>query len=455
MDSLSEENFSCPICHEIFKNPVVLSCSHSFCRECLQQFWRTTDIQECPVCRRRSSRDDPPNNLVLRNLCESFLKERKEKRSSGSGEICSLHGEKLKLFCLEDKQPVCLVCRDSEQHDNHKFRPIGEVVSSHKEELNTALKSLQERLRHKENIKEEFEKTVQHITAQADHTEHQIKHEFEKLYQFLREREKGTITALRREEKQKKQMMKEKLEQINTHISALSHTIRDTEEMLKANDVCFLKEFQGSMERVQISQPDPQMPSGALIHVSQYLGNLQYRVWKKMQDIVHYSPVILDPNTANSHIVLSEDLTSVRESENKQWLPDNPERFDYPCVLGSVGFCSGKHSWDVEVKESRCWSVGVTTALNQRKRDVFFNTDVWSVWHDPYGLIKSSSNEFPVEQYLECVRVELDCDRGTVCFSDPVNNTHLHTFTTTFTDTVFPFFWCDLFSCLRILPFNR
>ncbi|KAI2666725.1 E3 ubiquitin-protein ligase TRIM35 [Labeo rohita] len=338
MDSLSVEELSCPVCCEIFKFPVVLSCSHSVCKECLQQFWRTKKTQECPVCR-QSSKDHPPVNLVLKNLCESFLKERNDSRSSGSEEICSLHSEKLKLFCLEDQQPVCLVCRDSEQHDNHKFRPISEVVSTYKgrndttsavyvyemtgkciqtgesaemgecpcairiacapargtvqrmneEELNTALKPLQEKLQHHENVKGEFEKTVRHIKSQAEHTEHQIKQQFEKLHQFLRNEEEATITALREEEEQKQQMMKEKLEEINRHISALSHTIKDTEEMMKASDVCFLKEFPVSMERVQISQPDPQTPSGDLIHVPRYLGNLPFRVWKKMQDIVQNS----------------------------------------------------------------------------------------------------------------------------------------------------------------------
>ncbi|XDV42504.1 hypothetical protein PO909_011153 [Leuciscus waleckii] len=287
--NVSAEELSCPVCCEIFKAPVVLSCSHSVCKECLQQFWRTKKTQECPVCRRRSSKDNPPYNLALKNLCESILKERNETRSSGSEEICSLHSEKLKLFCLQDKQPVCLVCRDSKQHDNHKFRPISEVVSSYKEELNTALKTLQEKLKHRENMKGEFEKTVQHIKSQAEHTERQIKQQFEKLHQFLRDEEEATVTALREEEEQKKQMMKEKLEEMNTHISALSHTIKDMEEMMKANDVCFLKEFPVSMERVQSSQPDPQMASGALIHVPRYLGNLPFRVWKKMQDIVQNS----------------------------------------------------------------------------------------------------------------------------------------------------------------------
>ncbi|KAI2666991.1 E3 ubiquitin-protein ligase TRIM35 [Labeo rohita] len=364
---------------------------HSFCKECLRQFWRTNETRECPVCRRRSSKQQPPCNLVLKNLCESFLKERNERRSSGSEEICSLHSEKLKLFCLEDKQP---------------------------KELNTELKSLQENLKHNEKIKGEFDKTVQYIKSQAEHTEHQIKQQFEKLHQFLRDEEEATITALKEEEEQKQKMMKEKLEQINRHISALSHTIKDTEEMMKDHDICFLKKFPVSMERVQISQPDPQTPSGALIHVPRYLGNLPFRVWKKMQDIVQNTPVILDPNTAHPRLLLSDDLTSVKNSENEQPVPDNPERFaDYLCVLGSEGFKSGTHCWDVEVKECWCWNVGVTTESNQRKGDDFFNTDVWSVRYDPHGLFERTC--FPVKKKLDRVRVYLDYDRGRVSFSDP------------------------------------
>ncbi|XP_048012418.1 zinc-binding protein A33-like [Megalobrama amblycephala] len=444
MDSPAEYDYSCPVCREIFNNPVILSCSHSFCKECLQQFWKIKKIQECPVCRIRS-KSEPTCNLALKNLCELFLKERNESQSPRSEELCSLHSEKLKLFCLEDKHPACLVCLTSQTHINHTFRPIDEVASLYKEELNTSLKPLQEKLKHKENIKAKFEKIVQHIMSQADHTERQIKHQFQKLHQFLRDEEEATIIALREEEEQKKQMMKEKLEEINKHISALSHTIKDMEEMMKDNDVCFLKKFPVSMERVQISQPDPQMASGALIHVSRYLGNLQFRVWKKMQDIVQNTPVILDPNTANPHLILSDDLTGVRYSLNSQLLPDNPERFDeYSCVLGSEGFNSGTHCWDVEVKESLYWSLGVTTASNQRKGLVFFNSDVCWV---QYGLDERVG--FPVKQKLEKVRVHLDYDRGTVSFSDPVTNTNLHTFTTTFTDTVFPFFWCH---DLKILP---
>ncbi|XP_067312919.1 nuclear factor 7, ovary-like [Pseudorasbora parva] len=457
MDSKSLEELSCPVCLEIFKDPVFLSCSHSICKECLQQFWKTQETQECPVCRRRSSKDEPPFNLTLKNLCESLIKERNERRSSESEEICSLHSEKLKLFCLEDKQPVCVVCRDSEKHTKHTFRPFSEVISSYKEEFNTALTSLQNKLKHGEEMKGECDETIQHIKSQAEHTERQIKEEFEKLHQFLRDEEEATITALREEEEQKKQRMKEKLKEMNTHISALSHTIRDMEEMMKANDVSFLKNFNASMERVQIPQPDPRMSSGALIDVSRYLGNLRSRVWKKMLETVQHTPLTLDPNTAHPHLTFSSDLTSVSFSDGDKTLPDNPERFDKClCVLGSEGFNSGTHCWDVEVGDSTVWSLGITTASNQRKGEDFFKSNVWFVgyWNSKYFSQSPDQpgTAFPVEVNPQRVRVQLDYDRGTVSFSDPVTNTHLRTFRTSFTETVFPYLCNGCTTPLRILP---
>ncbi len=77
----------------------------------------------------------------------------------------------------------------------------------------------------------------------------------------------------------------------------------------------------------------------------------------------------------------------------------------------------------------------------------FLKTDVWFVW---YGW--SFGSGFHVNHYIDRVRVYLDYDRGIVSFSDPVTNTHLHTFTTTFTHTLFPFFHSS--SSLRILAIN-
>ncbi|XP_060785191.1 nuclear factor 7, brain-like [Neoarius graeffei] len=451
----SEEDFSCPVCCEIFKDPVFLHCSHSVCKVCLQQFWETTGSRECPLCRRKSSVTEPPINLALKNLCETLLQERSQRSSSGSKTVCSLHSEKLKLFCLDHQQPVCLVCRDSRKHTNHKFCPIEEAVTDCKEKLKTALKPLQEKLKIFKDCKLNWSQTVEHIKIQAQHTERQIKEEFEKLHQFLRDEEAVRITALREEEEQKSQMMKEKIEKLSKDISSLSDTIKAIEEEMGAEDVSFLENYKATVKRAQSTLQHPEELSGALIHVAKHLANLQFRVWEKMQYTVQYTPVILDPNTAPPVLIVSDDLKSVRCSNEEQKLPDNPERFDQSWwILGSEGFNSETHCWDVEVGDCTRWIVGVMTESAQRKGEIISRSGIWYVqYYDGKYYEGSSPNtvtQLSVAQKLQRIRVKLDWDRGKLSFSDPLTNTHLHTFTHTFTDKLLPIL--GVFGSIKILP---
>ncbi|XP_042565475.1 zinc-binding protein A33-like [Clupea harengus] len=451
MASKLEEDLSCPVCTDIFKDPVVLSCSHSFCKACLQQYWETKGFRECPVCRKRSSRKLPPTNRALKNLCETFLQERGQR-----GALCSLHGDKLKLFCHDDQQLVCYSCRDSKLHKNHNFSPIAEAAVDHKEELNGKVDPLKEKLKAFEKVKLTYDETAKHIKTQAQHTEKMIKEEFKKLHQFLRDEEAARTAALREEEEQKSQMMKEKIEKMSRDISSLSDTIRAIEEKVRADDITFLQDFPPFIETSQCTPQDPERVSGALINVAKHLGNLKFRVWEKMQEIVQYTPVTLDPNTAAAPLILSEDLTSVRYGDEIQQLPDNPERFDeYACVLGSEGFNSGTYCWDVEVGENTWWFVGVMTESLQRKGDYTSMSGLWCVCHND-GEYGAHSPPQPltlltVKQKLQRIRVQLDWDRGKLSFSDPDNNTHLHTLTHTFTETVFPYFNTGIFP-MRMFP---
>ncbi|XP_062391298.1 E3 ubiquitin-protein ligase TRIM35-like [Sardina pilchardus] len=454
MASRLEEDFSCPVCTEIYKDPVLLTCSHSFCKVCLQQFWNTKGSRECPVCRRRSSKMEPPINLALRNLCETYLQER-ESLTSQRGALCSLHGDPLRLFCHDDQQLVCYSCRDSRLHRSHQFSPVDEAAADQKEELKIKLDPMKERLKAFEKAKLTCHETAEHIMTQAQHTEKQIKEEFEKLHQFLRDEEAARIAALREEEEQKSQMMKEKIEKMSREISSLSDTIRAIEEQMGAGDIIFLQNYRSTVERAQCTLQDPERVSGALINVAKHLGNLKFRVWEKMQEIVHYTPVILDPNTAADSLVLSGDLTSVTQSEEQQQLPGNPERFDfYACVLGSEGFNSGTHCWDVEVGDNTHWILGVVTESAQRKGEINVDDGYFYVGHSNGAYRSCSTPDAPsslsVTKTLHKIRVRVNWRTGQVSFSDPDNNNHLHTFKCTFTERVFPYFSSG--SPLKILP---
>ncbi|XP_064197542.1 E3 ubiquitin-protein ligase TRIM35-like [Anguilla rostrata] len=449
--SLLEEELSCPVCSEIFRDPVLLSCSHSFCEACLQQCWEQKGSQECPVCRRRSSKHEPPLNLSLRNTCEAFLKERSQ-REKAKFELCRLHSEKLKLFCLDDDEPICVDCL-REKHRNHSFCPIEEAALKYKEKLRTALAPLQEKLKAFNAVKLICDQTAEHIKSQAQHTERQIKMEFEKLQLFLKDEEAARITALREEEEQKSQMMKEKIEKMTEEISSLSEQIRAIEQELGAEDVSFLQPRPQHVTpeyycRAQCTLADPEMVSGALINVAKHLGNLKYRVWEKMLGTVQYTPVTLDPNTAHPSLSLSEDLTSVRWRGGRQQVPDNPERFDeLPFVLGSEGFSSGRHCWDVDVGDDE-WVLGVAKESVIRKGAVDWSPagGVWCIWqHDgEYKALASPRTVLTVQRKLQRVRVQLDWDSGEVSFSEPSDNTPLYTFKHSFTERMFPFFYLGL-----------
>uniref|UniRef100_A0A3B3RJY9 Tripartite motif containing 35-12 n=1 Tax=Paramormyrops kingsleyae TaxID=1676925 RepID=A0A3B3RJY9_9TELE len=410
---------SCCICSDFFRDPVVLKCAHSFCGACLQRFWAQNSSRECPLCRRKSSVGDPPLNIVLRNVVELYSKQRSEREVvEKSASRCSLHGEKILLFCIEDQEPICVVCLTAKKRRNHQLCPVEEAVQDKKKDLRASLILLKEKLEKFTKVKQEFEETAKHIKSQSQQTEKRIKEEFEKLHQFLREEEEARLSVLREEEVQKSKRMKDEIENISQQVSTLA----------------------------QCSLQYPKLPSGALIDVTKHLGSLRFKVWEKMLEIVQYTPVTLDLNTAHPWLSVSDDLTSLRDTGVKQQLPDNPERFThYVNVLGSEGFNSGKRSWEVTVGDKPEWDVGVVkgSAMRRGKFTCSPQNGFWVIGlrnGDEYKAFTSPSTRLRVKWKPRRIRVQLDYDRGEVSFFNPADMSLIYTFKDRFTGTLFPVF---------------
>ncbi|KAJ7989607.1 hypothetical protein DPEC_G00306280 [Dallia pectoralis] len=457
--SMLEEELTCPVCCEIFCYPVVLKCSHSFCRACLQQFWNQKKARrECPVCRMKCSLSEPTVSLALKNVAETFLRKQKIQDESCGATVrgpvpaaaapevkCPTHAEVLKLFCQDDGEALCCVCQTSRKHQGHMVIPLEEGAQELKEEMKKELIPLKKSLHGLYEAKQRCDDTTVHIKNQTQQTEKNIREEFEELRQFLLKEEETRIAALLEEDEQKRHLVRKRTESLTRDILVLSHAIIAIDNEIESSDALFLQNYSATKKRAQVTQKSPEKMSGVLIDVAKHLGSLKYKVWEKMVGLVQYTPVTLDPNTAYSWLSLNKHLTSVSNSGHVQELPDNPERFDhFVFLLGSEGFTSGRHAWEVEVGDKDDWMLGLAKESVNRTGRISGCPEVgfWMISHSEgeYMAMTRPHTPLVLTGKLERVRVQLDYDAGQVAFSNPVNMTSIYTFNDFFTERMFPFF---------------
>ncbi|XP_034047882.1 LOW QUALITY PROTEIN: probable E3 ubiquitin-protein ligase TRIML1 [Thalassophryne amazonica] len=106
---LSEDQFLCSICLDVFTNPVTTSCGHNFCKKCITAHWDMNVPSQCPNCKKVfGTRPELQVNIFISEMLISSKKvsSSSEQRSAEPGEVLCDVCPEAKLKALKS----CLVC---------------------------------------------------------------------------------------------------------------------------------------------------------------------------------------------------------------------------------------------------------------------------------------------------------------------------------------------------------
>ncbi|XP_076847334.1 zinc-binding protein A33 [Brachyhypopomus gauderio] len=294
------------------------------------------------------------------------------------------------------------------------------------------------------------------VESQFDSMEREIRAEFQNLHRFLDEEEERDVERLRKEKNRHMKLLQEREKKISIQARDLERAIDTLNCKLREEDSPkLLKEIKDLLKRCEVNFIRP-APVDIEICSGQFVGPIQYRIWKHMKASLYpdISMLTFDPETAHPLLHLSADnmAVSFEEEEEPGEKPNSPKRFHYYySVLGQQSFTYGRHYWEVEVRGKTAWRVGVVREDVPRGA-MDTSTEADGLWTLTLRNRRVMACTFPEATTLRCATpparlgVFLDCDREEVCFYDATTMVALFCYSMgTVPVPVFPFFNpCDL-----------
>uniref|UniRef100_A0A8U7NBT5 Uncharacterized protein n=1 Tax=Corvus moneduloides TaxID=1196302 RepID=A0A8U7NBT5_CORMO len=386
---------SCPVCLELFQDPVSVPCGHNFCRGCIERCWESSRGSFCcPRCRNvaperglRPSRELGHVADIARGLLPGV-----------PGTLCRRHREPLQLFCREERALLCLVCSRSRAHWLHRVVPAEEAA-------------------------QEYKVTPAHLSHLRRGTEEilltfyfpRMVWEFQELRRFLEEQERLLLVQLGDLDRAIGRAQDEALAKVSEELSQLDTLIWEMEGKFQQPPSHFLQvraqsAWTGGGKRGKKQNPRPRR---GLVWESRRNGVPGSEIREQRGP----SNVTLDPSTAHPNLQLSEDGKEVRGQLVPRDVPDHPERFDFePCVLARGGFASGRHFWEVEVGQGGVWALGVVRE-SARRRGPLSLTPKEGVWAlEAFHSLTSPRANLRLHPPPRRLRVSLDYEGRRVAF---------------------------------------
>ncbi|KAM4527299.1 tripartite motif-containing protein 16-like [Odontesthes bonariensis] len=482
---LDRESFSCSICLDLLKDPVAIPCGHSYCMSCIKAHWDGEDqkgIHSCPQCRKTFiPRPVLGKNTMLADLveqlkktglqaapadhcyagaedvacdvcsgrklkatksclscpasyCEEHLQPhydsaplRKHKLVEPSKKlqenICSVHGEVMKIFCRTDQKCICYLCL-MDDHKGHDTVSAAAERTERQRELEGSRQQIQQRIQDAEKDVKLLQQELEAIDRSADKTEEHSQKIFAELIRLLQKRSSDVKQQIRSQQEAEGSRVKELQEKLEQEITELKRKDAELQQLSHTEDQSQFLHSCPSVAALRGATHSSSIQIRPLRHFEDVTAAVS-ELRDKLQDILReewanislrvaevdvllsepepepeptsragflrYScEITLDPNTANRKLLLSEGNRKVRFMKHPQSYSDHPDRFtDYWQVLSRESL-TGRCYWEVEWRGRGVVAVAyknIRRAGRGNECGFGFNDKSWVLHCDPNSYI--------------------------------------------------------------------
>ncbi|XP_028279887.1 tripartite motif-containing protein 16-like [Parambassis ranga] len=522
--------FSCSICLDLLKDPVTVPCGHSYCMNCIKSFWDDEEdrkgIHSCPQCRstftprpvlvkqillaelvedlKKTGLQAAPADhcyagpedvacdvctdrklkalkscmQCLASYCEkhlqphydaaTFKKHKLVEPSKNLQEnICSRHGEVMKIFCRTDQQSVCHLCT-MEEHKGHETVSAAAERAEKQKELQVTRLQLQQGIQDAEKDVKLLQQQVEALTLSADKTVEDSEKIFTELICLFQKRSSDVKQRVRSQQETEVSRVKECQEKLEQRITEMKRKNAELEQLSHTEDHNHFLHNYHSLSALSESTHSSSINihplrsfedvTAAVSELRDKLQDILSETWTNISltevDVLLSEPepktragfskysceLTLDPNTAHAKLLLSEGNRKVTLLKNKQSPPNHLERFTGWSQVLSRQSLTGRCYWEVEWRGRR--GVGISVAYKNISRAEGFglNDKSWSLYcfADSYAFYHNKRRTKVSGPPSSRVGVYLDHRAGFLSFySITETTTLLHRVQTTFTERLY------------------
>ncbi|XP_072098973.1 E3 ubiquitin-protein ligase TRIM50-like [Mobula birostris] len=446
-----EDQLLCPICLEVFKQPLMLQCGHSYCKNCVLSLSSNLDNYfTCPVCRKTVDCSSSSPNVSLARVIDTLTVI---SGSSGNQENCRDHHNPLSLYCENDQQIICGLCGIIGQHKQHKLTPLSSVYGRMKEQLALLITEAQMQKNNMERHINKLKHNRARIINESDVCKLVIQKEFQELRSFVDEEEASFLQSIQLKCTIAVETIDEQLEETSKILKQLKEVEVSLKKLGNENHLDFIREYNSIASRCQQTpQPESDKTFSTISFKPGFRhDDIKLTVWKRLQKRILPEPeeLKLDSSTAHPLLIITNGSTRVECGTYLKRLSLVQERFDYnTCILANKGFSSGKHYWQVIVNDKMRWRLGVVKGTTGRKGKLNKTPEngVWMIGVKEGKIYEAYQN--PKIQLSILVRpqkigVFLDYEGGRLSFynvDNPDELSLIYVFDTVFQGKIYPIF---------------